>query len=101
LIDGAVPLPSFRHPRRAAYVLGPERGDVSREMLACCDHVIKIPTQFCINLATAGALVMYDRLLSTGRFGARPVVPGGDVVRLPEHVHGNPVFRRGKAKKSA
>lgn len=97
LLDGAVELPSFRHPRCAAYVLGPERGDVSSEMLARCDHVIKIPTQFCINLATAGAIVMYDRLLSSGRFGVRPVVPGGDVVPMPDHVHGGPVFRRDKA----
>ncbi len=74
-LDDAVELPRYRHPSAAAYVLGPERGSLSQEVLERCDEVIKIPTRFCINVALAGALVMYDRLLSSGRFGERPVVP--------------------------
>jgi len=62
LMEGAVLLPRFRHPPRAAYVLGPELGSLSDEMVARCDHVVQIPTQFCINLAMAGAIVMYDRM---------------------------------------
>src|SRR5438309_11094929 len=58
LLDDAVDLPSFRHPRASAYVLGPERGSLSPELAARCDHVVKIPTRFCINLGLAGALVM-------------------------------------------
>jgi hypothetical protein len=46
-------------------------------MLARCDHVVKIPTRFCINVSLAGALVMYDRVLSMGGFRDRPVMPGG------------------------
>ena len=64
LLDEAVDLPSFHHPLRAAYVLGPERGSLSPELLARCDHVVKIPTSFCINVAMAGAIVMYDRVRS-------------------------------------
>ena len=71
LIDGAVELPTFKHPVQAAYVLGPEKGNLSAEMLDRCGHVIKIPTSFCINVATAGAIVMYDRVVSFGRFGQR------------------------------
>jgi len=77
LTDDAVELPEFRHPKAAAYVLGRERGDLSPEMLAKCDHVVKIPTKFCINVSLAGALVMYDRVLSMGSFRDRPVMPGG------------------------
>lgn len=77
LTDEAIELPSFRHPVRAAYVLGPERGDLSPEMMARCDHIVKIPTSFCINVAMAGAIVMYDRLKSRGNFPARPVHTGG------------------------
>ena len=33
LLDEAVDLPSFRHPLRAAYVLGPEQGELSPELL--------------------------------------------------------------------
>lgn len=77
LTDDAVELPSFKHPRMAAYVLGRERGDLSPEMLARCDHVVKIPTKFCINVSLAAALVMYDRVLSMGKFADRPIMPGG------------------------
>ena len=77
LTDDAIELPEFRHPKSAAYVLGRERGDLSPEMLARCDHVVKIPTRFCINVSLAGALVMYDRVLSMGGFRDRPVMPGG------------------------
>ncbi len=75
LTDEAVDLPQFRHPRCAAYVLGPERGNLSPAMLAQCDHVIKIPTKFCINVQIAGAVTMYDRLLSTGAYAPRPLMP--------------------------
>jgi tRNA G18 (ribose-2'-O)-methylase SpoU len=51
LTDDAVELPSFRHPRMAAYVLGKERGDLSPAMLERCSHVVKIPTKFCVNLS--------------------------------------------------
>lgn len=75
LIDGAVDLPSFHHPVRAAYVLGPERGVLSDAMREYCDYFIKIPTQFSLNVATAGAVVMYDRLRCMGRYPERPGNP--------------------------
>lgn len=81
-LPDAVDLPSFRHPARAAYVLGPEMGNLSPEMLALCDHVIKIPMKFCVNVGVAGALVMYDRLVSLGRFAPRPERAGGPVEPL-------------------
>lgn len=77
LTDEAVDLPEFKHPRMAAYVLGPERGSLSPEMQAKCKHIIKIPTNFCINVSLAGALVMYDRVRSMGGWRDRPVMPGG------------------------
>jgi tRNA G18 (ribose-2'-O)-methylase SpoU len=77
LLDRAVDLPSFRHPMQAAYVLGPEQGELSPELLARCDHVVRIPSSFCINLAMAGAIVMYDRVRSLGRFEPRPLREGG------------------------
>jgi hypothetical protein len=48
-------------------------------MQARCVHIVKIPTRFCINVALAGALVMYDRTLSMGGYPARPVKEGGPV----------------------
>ncbi len=75
LIEGATDLPAFRHPLHAAYVLGPELGVLSEGLLARCDHVIKIPTAFCINVAMAGAIVMYDRVRSLGSFPGRMESP--------------------------
>ncbi|MGE0653137.1 MAG: RNA methyltransferase [Alphaproteobacteria bacterium] len=94
LAEGAVDLPSFRHPRQAAYVLGSERGSLSPALMAACYHIVRIPTRFCINVATAGAIVMYDRLLTLGRHAGRPVMPGGEPVSLPAHVAGAPKRRR-------
>jgi len=77
LIDEAIDLPSFRHPLRAAYVLGPEQGSLSGELLSRCEHVVRIPTKFCVNVAMAGAIVMYDRVRTLARFADRPVGEGG------------------------
>ncbi len=95
LLDRSVDLPSFTHPHAAAYVLGPERGGLSDALIARCDHVVKIPTRFSINLSLAGALVMYDRLRVLGRFAPRPVRPGGPDAPLPPHVHGDQKIRSG------
>jgi tRNA G18 (ribose-2'-O)-methylase SpoU len=97
--DTAVDLPSFRHPRRAAYVLGMERIGLSPAMVECCDHLVKIPTKFSLNLATTGGIVMYDRMLSARRFSDRPVMPGGATRPLAEHVFGSPII--GKKKRNA
>lgn len=81
-LPDAVDLPSFHHPLRAAYVLGPEMGNLSPEMLKICDHVIKIPMKFCVNVGVAGALVMYDRLISHGRHAPRAARPGAPTESL-------------------
>lgn len=96
LTDDAVDLPSFCHPLRAIYLLGPERGSLPPEILAQCDFTIKIPTKFCINVGIAGALVMYDRISTVQKWAGRPVTPGGSVIDLPEHVSGGRVVRRKK-----
>lgn len=77
LTEDAAMLPSFRHPASAAYVLGREKGSLSEALQARCDFIVKIPTKFCVNVSVAGALVMYDRLLSYGAFEDRPLMPGG------------------------
>ena len=47
LTDDAVTLPSFRHPTKAAYILGPERGNLTRATQDKCEFIVKIPTRFC------------------------------------------------------
>jgi tRNA G18 (ribose-2'-O)-methylase SpoU len=93
LDERAVELPSFRHPRCAAYVLGQERGGLSAVMIERCEFLVRIPTAFSLNLATAGAIVMYDRMLAMRRFAGRPLMPGAAPAPPPAHVWGAPVSR--------
>lgn len=73
LTDDAIDLPLFHHPAQAAYVLGPEMGSLSPEMQARCDHIVKIPMKFCVNVGVAGAIVIYDRLVNNSRKYERPL----------------------------
>ena len=94
ITDDAVELPRFRHPTRAAYVFGAERFSLSPEVLKACDFVVKIPTRFSINVGMAGAIVLYDRLLTNGGFGDRPVKAGGEGAQVPPpHTWGAPLAR--------
>ena len=97
LLESAVDLPMFHHPLNAAYVLGPELGSLSPGMLERCVDVVKIPTSFSLNVATTGAIVMYDRMRNLERFGRRPVSMLGEALPPLTHVQGGPVRRRKKA----
>jgi tRNA G18 (ribose-2'-O)-methylase SpoU len=74
LLENAEYLPSFRHPRLAAYVLGSERYGLSKNILQKCDKIIKVPTKFSLNLALTGGIVLYDRLISMKNFDKRPIM---------------------------
>jgi len=94
ITDDAVELPRFRHPSRAAYIFGAERYSLSPRMLGLCEFVVKIPTRFSINVGMAGAIVLYDRLINLGGYGARPVTPSGAAADLPAlHNWGAPLAR--------
>ena len=94
LLDKAEELPSFHHPHQAAYILGPERGNLSAAMLERCMYTVKFPTKFCVNVGIAGAIAMYDRMICLGRFARRPVGSRGPTEKLPEHKFGDPVLRK-------
>ncbi|MCH8238143.1 MAG: hypothetical protein IIC06_08220 [Proteobacteria bacterium] len=42
-----------------------------------CAFVVKIPARFSLNVGIAGAIVMYDRIASLGKFPRRGERPGG------------------------
>jgi len=54
---------NFIHPKNAIYILGAEDSGLSKGISDLCKHIIYIPTNYCLNVAVAGAIVMYDRLL--------------------------------------
>jgi hypothetical protein len=60
--------------------------------------VVKIPTRFSINLAIAGTLVMYDRMISLGRFAERPVRTGGPIAKRAAHAHGAPLWQKKRSR---
>ncbi|HEX2761039.1 MAG TPA: RNA methyltransferase, partial [Rhizomicrobium sp.] len=66
ITEDAIDLPRFRHPARAAYVFGAERFSLSPEVLKACEFVVKIPASFSINVGMAGAITLYDRMLTMG-----------------------------------
>jgi len=71
--EDSTELPVFRHPSNAAYIFGPELGNLSQDILDRCKQVVKIPSNFSLNVATAGAIILYDRIRILGNFGKRPI----------------------------
>ena len=61
--DAATPLPELAHPLQAVYLLGAEDHGLPPEVLAACHRltVIPCPAPESMNVAVAGALVIYDR----------------------------------------
>lgn len=98
-VEESIPLPSFRHPTRAAYVLGPEMGHLSPAVMKQCDHIVKIPMKFCVNVGVAAAILMYDRMISMGRFAERPVRPGIAMPNENKQKHKTTLRRKLRSKK--
>lgn len=61
--DGAVSLPSFVHFERAVYVLGAEDGGIPLDIMDAYPRYqrLAIDTAYCLNVAVAGSIIMYDR----------------------------------------
>ncbi len=62
IVDGATDIREFHHPERAFYVFGPEDGSVPKDVVAAAQHVVSIPTEYCMNLAATVNVVLFDRL---------------------------------------
>jgi tRNA(Leu) C34 or U34 (ribose-2'-O)-methylase TrmL len=62
LIDGATPLPAFKHPQRAFYIFGGEDATLGSRILSRCRDIVMVPTTACMNLAATVNVVLYDRL---------------------------------------
>ena len=61
LTETARELKNYIHPERAIYLLGAEDNGLPEIVLSKCHDIIKIDSQFCMNVAVAGSIVMYDR----------------------------------------
>lgn len=64
LDERAKPLPQFSHPERACYLLGAEDHGLSPKERSQCHALIQIPgASKCLNVASAGTVIMYDRIV--------------------------------------
>lgn len=62
LVPGAVSLHDFHHTPRTFYVFGPEDGTLGKAVTSRCKRSIVIPSHYCLNLAAAVNVVLYDRI---------------------------------------
>lgn len=62
LIEGAIPLPEYKHPERAFYIFGAEDATLGSRITSWCRDIIYIPTNGCMNLAATVNVILYDRL---------------------------------------
>lgn len=62
---GGKELRSFAHPQRALYLLGAEDNGLSKDVVARCHRLVSLPSirTNSYNVAVAGSLVMYDRMI--------------------------------------
>ena len=61
--ENAAKLPTVNHPERAIYLLGAEDYGLPVEILTQCHRILEIPSSRCLNVAVAGSIVMYDRVM--------------------------------------
>lgn len=70
LVEGATPLPTFKHPDNALYIFGPEDGTIPQDVLNRSDAVVYVPTVGCMNLAASVNVLLYDRLVKKNNYDA-------------------------------
>lgn len=76
LVEGAIPLPEFKHPEKALYIFGPEDGTISQQVINRADAVVYVPTVGCMNLAASVNVLLYDRLAKSDS-----TIAGDDLIR--------------------
>jgi len=66
--SGGIPLPEFEHPKKCVYLLGAEDSGLPHNVVARCHRLVSIPAVrvATYNVAQAGTLVMYDRMMKLG-----------------------------------
>lgn len=63
LADNSIPLENYVHPERCIYLLGAEDHGLPDGILNRCRETVQLIGDYCMNVATAGSIVMYDRAI--------------------------------------
>lgn len=53
---------TYKHPKRAVYLLGAEDNGLSKRALQSCQDLIVLPGERSLNVSVAGSIVLYDRV---------------------------------------
>ena len=67
LAEGSIPLERYFHRDRCIYLLGAEDYGLPKEVLEQCKETVQLLGDYCYNVATAGSIVMYDRVAKAAR----------------------------------
>lgn len=59
----SIPVEEFRHPERSVYLLGAEDTGLTKEAISKCNQLVQLPGNYCMNVAVAGSIIMYDRII--------------------------------------
>ena len=62
-IEKAKQLETWHHPERAIYLLGAEDHGLSKTAISKCHSLVQFQSNYCLNVAVAGSIIMYDRQL--------------------------------------
>jgi tRNA(Leu) C34 or U34 (ribose-2'-O)-methylase TrmL len=81
LVEGATPLPFFKHPDEAIYIFGPEDGTIKQEVINIADEVVYVPTIGCMNLAATVNVLLYDRLAKSLQHEENSQETDNDLIR--------------------
>lgn len=67
LAENSIPLESYHHRERCIYLLVAEDHGIPHEILARCKETVQLLGDYCMNVSTAGSIVMYDRAVKEQR----------------------------------
>lgn len=59
----SVKVQNFVHPERCIYLLGAEDHGLTKIALEKCHELVQLPGEYCMNVAVAGSIIMYDRIV--------------------------------------
>ena len=83
-------LSSYVHPERAIYILGAEDHGLPRFVLDRVRDIVQLPGAYCLNVAVAGSIVMYDRTTKRGKV-AQPVEHRSEKPRVAGSIPALPI----------
>lgn len=62
MCEASTPLNNFKHPLRSVYLLGSESCGLPENVIEKCHSIVSLPGHFSLNVASAGSILIYDRI---------------------------------------